>query len=108
MDLMDNTSGYSPVEFNVIVKQDDAGAKTKFGLIKPDEVVEREKHGQTQGVLVALSPLAFNADIWPADMPRPEPGARVAFARHAGTFVNGLDGVEYRVVKDKDIVAVMA
>lgn len=108
MDQMENTSGFNPVEFNVIVKQDDTEGKTKFGLIKPDEVVEREKHGQTQGVLVALSPLAFNSDIWPADMPRPEPGARVAFARHAGTFVNGLDGVEYRVVKDKDIVAVMA
>lgn len=108
MELMENTSGFRPCEFNVLVLQDSTDAKTKFGLIKPDEVVEREKHGQTQGVLVALSPLAFNADIWPADMPRPEPGARVAFARHAGTFVTGVDGVEYRVVKDKDIVAVMA
>jgi co-chaperonin GroES (HSP10) len=105
---MENTSGFIPVEFNVIVRQDDTEAKTKLGLIKPDDVVEREKHGQTQGVLVALSPLAFNADIWPADMARPEPGVRVVFARHAGIFVNGLDGVEYRVVKDKDIVAVMA
>lgn len=108
MDWMENKSGYNPVEFNVIVRQDDTAGKTKLGLIKPDEVIEREKHGQTQGVLVALSPLAFNADIWPADMPRPEPGVRVAFARHAGTFVTGVDGEEYRVVKDKDIVAVMA
>jgi len=108
MDLMENTSGYHPVEFNVLVKQDGTEGRTKLGLIKPDEVIEREKHGQTQGVLVALSPLAFNADIWPPDMPRPEPGTRVAFARHAGTFVTGNDGEEYRVVKDKDIVAVMA
>ncbi len=108
MDKMENKSGFSPVEFNVIVLQDETEGKTKLGLIKPDEVVDREKHGKTQGVLVALSPLAFNGDIWPQDKPRPEPGARVAFAKHSGTFVTGVDGVEYRIVKDKDIVAVMA
>lgn len=105
---MENTSGLRPCEFNVIVRQDDTDQKTKLGLIKPDEVVEREKHGKTQGVLVALSPLAFNADIWPPDMPRPEPGTRIAFAKHAGTFVTGNDGIEYRVIKDRDVVAVLA
>lgn len=105
---MDNPSGINPVEFNVLVKQDDISARTKGGLMKPDELVEREKHAQTRGVIVALSPLAFNEDIFPKGMERPKPGDQIAFARHAGTFIEGKDGAEYRIVKDKDVVAVIA
>lgn len=104
---MSNTSGIHPVEFNVLVRQDVVETKTKSGLIMPDAVVDREHHSQTRGVIVAVSPLAFNADIWPQDMAKPGPGERVAFAKHAGTFITGTDGDEYRVVKDKDVVAVI-
>lgn len=104
---MENKSGIHPVEFNVLVRQDEVEAKTKSGLLMPDSVVDREHHSQTRGVIVAVSPLAFNADIWPDKMERPGPGEKVAFARHAGTFITGTDGAEYRVVKDKDIVAVI-
>ena len=57
--------------------------------------------------MVALSPMAFNEDIYPTDLPRPEPGQRVVLALHSGTFTKGKDGKEYRVVKDKDIVAMV-
>jgi co-chaperonin GroES (HSP10) len=40
-------------------------------------------------------------------MERPKPGDRIAFARHSGAFILGKDGVEYRIVKDKDVVAVI-
>lgn len=104
---MENNSGISPVEFNVLVKQDDVSNKTPGGLMKPDELVDREKHSQTRGVIVAMSPLAFNDDIWPGGMEKPQPGAKVAFARMSGTFIDGIDGKEYRVIKDKDVVAVI-
>lgn len=104
---MENLSGIRPVEFNVLIRQDAIEEKTRLGLIKPNEIVEREKHSQTRGVIVAISPLAFNEDIWPAGMDRPVPGNKVAFARHAGTFIVGEDGEEYRVVKDKDVVAII-
>lgn len=103
-----DTSGIRPIEFNVLVRQEAVPTKTKGGLMKPDEIIEREKHAQTRGVIVAVSPMAFAFDDWPAGEPKPKPGDKVAFARHAGTFIDGEDGVEYRVVKDKDIVAVMA
>lgn len=102
-----NSSGIRPVEFNVLLRQDVVDEKSKFGLIKPAEVVEREKHSQTRGEIVDISPLAFNEDVWPPGISKPKPGDRVAFARHAGTFIDGLDGEEYRVVKDKDIVALI-
>jgi co-chaperonin GroES (HSP10) len=93
------------LEFNVLVKQDEVETKTKGGLMKPDDIVDREKHSQTMGYIVDVSPLAFNEDIFPPGMERPKPGDRIAFARHAGVFITGLDGKEYRVVKDKDVVA---
>lgn len=104
---MDNRSGIKPVEFNVLVYQDETETRTKGGLIKPDDVVERDKHGQTRGVIVAVSPLAFNEDIWPQGMERPKPGDRIAFARYAGIFIDGDDGREYRAIKDKDVVALI-
>lgn len=104
---MTNPSGIHPVEFNVLVRQDSVDEKSKGGLFKPHDVVEREKHSQTLGYIVAVSPLAFNEDVWPGGLDKPKPGDRVAFARHAGTFIDGLDGVEYRIVKDKDVVAMI-
>lgn len=105
---MINPSGIKPIEYNVLLKQDKVEEKSAGGIFIPDDVKERQRHGQTLGQIVALSPMAFSFDEWPASEPKPEIGQRVVFARHAGTFVDGLDGEEYRVVKDRDIVGVMA
>ena len=96
-----------PTEFNVVLKQDPTEEKTRGGVILTADIQERGKHMATRGTIVALAPLAFNADIWPEDRERPKPGDRVVFAQHAGMFLKE-DGEEYRVVKDRDIVAVLA
>ena len=105
---MKNESGLNPVEFNVLILPEAVEEKTAGGLIKPQDAVEREKHQGARGRIVALSPMAFNADVWPQDMPRPEPGAGVILAKHAGVFIKGDDDVEYRMVKDRDVLAVTA
>lgn len=104
---MKNTSGIEPVEFNVLVKQDAVQDKTSTGIYLPEETKDRDRHGETNGVLVAISGMAFNEDIWPQDRPKPQAGQRIAFAKHSGTFVEGMDGEEYRVIKDKDVVALI-
>ncbi|WP_290688537.1 hypothetical protein [Haematobacter sp. UBA3484] len=104
---MENSSGFRPVEFNVLIKQDKVEEKTKGGLLLSTDVQEREKYSATRGVIVAVSPMAFAFDDWPGGEPKPKPGDAVVFARHAGVFVTGLDDEEYRVIKDKDVVAVM-
>ena len=96
----------SPIEFNVVVRQDPVNEKTKGGLFIPENQQDREKHQAMRGTLVAISPMAFS-DIWPDDMPPPEVGARVLFAKHSGTLVEE-DGEELRIMKDKDILAVLA
>lgn len=103
-----NKSGITPVEYNVLVKQKAVEEKTAGGLLITDEMQSQSRHGETRGKLVAASPMAFNFEDWPDGISKPEVGQEVIFARHAGTFVEGADGEEYRVVKDKDIVAVMA
>lgn len=95
------------MEFNVLVDQDKTEEKTAGGLYLSQDVQERGKHQQTFGTIIDVAPLAFNEDIWPPDMERPKPGDRVMFAQHAGTFAK-FDGKEYRVIKDRDVVAVIA
>lgn len=95
------------VEYNVVIKQPPVATKTKGGLMLPDEEVERRKHAAVEGEIVNLSPMAFTFDDWPADEPKPAVGQKVLIARHAGTFWKDEDGEEYRVVKDKDVVAVI-
>ena len=104
---MENTSGIRPLEYNVLVKQDAITEKTKGGVYLSGETQEREKHAQTRGVIVDLSPMAFTFDDWPEGEPKPQVGQKVFFARHSGIFVDGEDGQEYRVIKDRDIVGVI-
>lgn len=94
------------MEFNVAVRPDPVEEKTKGGLILASQTQEHQKHAGQRGTLSHVSPMAFNADIWPAGEPKPQAGDRVVFARHAGMFLEE-EGVEYRVMKDKDIVAVI-
>lgn len=102
-----NTSGITPVEYNVLLKQDAIQEKTDGGLYLGTETQEQERHGQTRGVIIALSPMAFAFDDWPEGEPKPGVGQKVVFARHSGTFVTGSDDEEYRMVKDRDIVGVL-
>lgn len=97
-----NTSGIDPLEFNCVVLPEKVEERTKGGLIRPDDLREREQWAEIIGTLIAVAPAAFE-DFGA----RPAIGDTVIHARHAGALVKGRDGVEYRVCKDKDIVAVM-
>jgi chaperonin GroES len=107
---MTNPSGIKPTEYKVLVQPIKVDAKTKGGIILPDEHKDREQFAQMQGTLVAISPLAFTyageAD-W-GDAEKPKPGDKVMFAKFAGAAVKGMDGADYRIINDKDVSAVLA
>lgn len=105
---MKNESGILPTEFKVLVRAKAVDEKTAGGIIIPDQTKERDQHAQVEGVLVAVSPLAFTYADWPEGADRPKPGDRVLFAKYAGTNVRGKDGVDYRIVNDKDLSALLA
>ena len=102
-----NTSGLTPCEYNVIVKQKQVEEKSTGGIILTDDMQEREKFDETRGTLIAMSPKAFDESIWPEGVEKPEVGSEVVWSRYAGMFTEGTDGEEYRIIKDKDIVAIV-
>ena len=55
-----NTSGFIPMEYNVLVEPKEVETTTRGGLILADETLEKEKFGRMEGVMVAQSALAFN------------------------------------------------
>lgn len=98
--------GLRPTEYNVVVAP--AVMPERAGSIfLPDEAQERMGLALQIGRLVAVSPIAFNYDDdWP-DLGKPEVGNVVWFSRFAGGEFTGADGRVYRLIKDKDIGAVI-
>jgi co-chaperonin GroES (HSP10) len=102
-----NTSGIHPTEYNVLVKPERVEQKTAGGIIKADSIVDRQQAFETRGVLVAVSPLAFTYEQWPEGTRVPRVGDRVITTKAAGVVVKGEDGEDYRLMKDKDIGAII-
>ena len=104
-----NPSGISPTEYKVLVKPKPAEEVSKGGIIMPDSTKTSEKFAQTEGVIIAQSPLAHSystPEEWAASgASKPQPGDRILYAKYAGAWVKGKDGVEYILIQDKDICA---
>ena len=103
-----NPSGIRPSRFNVLVKPDPVETVTPGGIIRPPGNQAREQGAAVKGTIIAVSPLAFGYEKWPNEADKPKVGDRVYFAKFAGMDAQGLDGVEYRLMKDEDIAAVIA
>jgi chaperonin GroES len=107
--LKPNPSGIVPVEYKCLIRPVIVEEKTKGGIIVPDQVRERDQYAVQEGEIVAVSPLAFTYhDPWPDEAVKPKAGDRVLFAKYAGGTRKGADGVEYRLINDRDISAVLA
>lgn len=104
-----NTTGIEPTEFNVLVKIQKVEARTAGGLHLPDTKVQRDIALNTRGVLVAASPLAFSYDDWKgSEGSIPQIGDTVIISKGAGVFIDDVgDGEVYRLLKDKDVCAVV-
>lgn len=94
------------LEYKVLVRPRKAEEKTKGGIVLPQQVVEKDQHAAMEGEICGMSPFAFSYEEWPIGADKPRIGDTVVFARYAGITQKGNDGVEYRIMNDKDIVAV--
>lgn len=95
--------GIRPQEYKVLVKP--VEVQTKIGSIQlPDTVIEKDKEASVEGELVAMSPLAFSFEQGFED--KPDIGDRLVFARFSGVKIRGNDGTEYRLMNDKDVLAI--
>ena len=95
-----------PMEFNVVVELDPIEEKTQGGIILPSQKVDRDKLEAEEGTLVAVSPHAFTYADWSEEHRKPQVGDRVLIARFAGVL-RERDGRSLKIVKDKDIIAVV-
>ena len=104
-----NESGIEPVEFKVLVhpsavEVDPAIASAKAaGIEIPRDVLERELMAQIVAKVVAIGGNAF--EDWRP--PVPKPGDTVLIAKYSGITVKGADGLEYRMLNDKDISGII-
>lgn len=103
---MQNESGISPVEYNIVVRMDPVEEKRESGLIVPQTKVDRDKLAADEGVIVAASPLAFSYADWPAGSRIPQAGDRILMAQFDGRIWER-NGVTYRLIKDKSVIAVV-
>lgn len=102
----DCNPGMNPVEYNIIIAP--AKMADKIGsILLSDETKDQQGMAMQVGRVVAVSPLAFNYDNWPEGAQKPTPGDIIWYARFAGGLFTGLDDKQYRIIKDKDVGAVI-
>lgn len=107
-----NRSGHTPVEYNIVVKPINVEKKTEGGIIIPDSSVETAELAQAEGILVEKTDMSFSfgkksdgsIDYWASYIPKV--GDKVKYAKYSGIMVEGDDGESYRVIRDKDVIAV--
>lgn len=106
-----NMSGLQPIDDKVLLLMDQHSDKTSGGVIVPEDTRSRQTMASEGGVIVALGDGAFkfNDDATrrlEALQLAPRPGDRVVVERYAGRVVQGVDGVEYRLVSQRAIGAI--
>jgi co-chaperonin GroES (HSP10) len=96
-----NASGVRPLGHAILVKPDEA-TKASSIIEIPDTVKGRNAMVEQNATVIACG-----ANAWyDENEPRAKPGDRVIITKYAGHMVVGpKDGVQYRLVNDRDIFA---
>ncbi len=90
-----------PLGERVVIKVLESEEKTKSGIVLPDTAKEKPQMGKV--LAVGAGKVLDNGQRVALDV---KEGDRVLFAKYAGTEVK-LDGEEYMVLKESDILAIV-
>jgi chaperonin GroES len=90
-----------PLGERVVVKTLESEERTKSGIVLPDTAKEKPQMGKV--LAVGSGKVLDNGQKIPLEV---RAGDKVLFAKYAGTEVK-LDGEEYMVLKENDILAVI-
>ena len=96
-----NESGMIPLEYRCVVKLD-AVEDRKGSVYLPDSQVERNQMATTKATLLAVGGNAFGD--WKA--PIPKVGDRVIINKYQGMYQEASMKDLYRLINDKDILAI--
>jgi len=93
--------GLTPLEYKVIVYPYPVEEVFEDSVIVKATVTEKtDRMNQTRGVLVDFTDMAFGD--WKCELP--ERGQEIEFSKLSGQFFEGLDGKEYKLMNDQDLV----
>ncbi len=93
---------FRPLHDRVMLRRVEQEEKTKGGIIIPDTAKEKPMEGEI--VAVGSGVRDETGKIIPLDV---KAGDRVLFSKWSGTEIN-MDGEEFLVVKESDIMGVLA
>lgn len=99
-----NCSGISPVEYKCLILPETVEEVTAGGIVLPGSTVDAEQIAEVRARLVAIGGMAF--DDW-KDQRKPQCGDLVMVAKYSGVTCKGNDKKEYRLINDKDILAIL-
>jgi len=90
-----------PIRDRIVIRLLEAETATKSGIIIPDAAVEKP----SQGEVLAAGPGRVTEDgaLVPTEV---KVGDRVLFGKYAGTAIK-VDGVEYHILKEDDVMAIV-
>ncbi len=90
-----------PLHDRVIVKRMEGDEKTKGGIIIPDTAKEKPVEGMIEAV--GEGKMQEDGKVLPLQV---KVGDKVLFGKYAGTEIK-LDGVEYLIMREDDIIAIV-
>ncbi len=93
-----------PVGWVLVVKPDLVEEKTKSGIVIPQMAREREQAQAIIGTVIRIGDEAW--EKFQPDSTTPDVGDKVLFAKYAGQVIE-LDGTEYRILNDQDILGII-
>jgi chaperonin GroES len=100
-----NDSGINPLGYKILVLPKEVEAKTAGGLFLPESKMEKDGFQRREGIIVAMSPMAFHNPDWPAEATKPQVGDRVLYARYQADEIIGRDGQAYWIMNDQSVLA---
>lgn len=93
---------FRPLHDRVLVRRIEADTKTSGGIIIPDSATEKPMEGEI--IAVGNGHVNDNGDVRPLDVKAKD---KVIFSKWAGTEVM-IDGEELMVMKESDIIGIVA
>jgi chaperonin GroES len=108
-----NTSGVTALDLRVVVKPDKAQERTAGGIILADVTREADKHAMQKATIISVGENAWEeaaerAARRGAEFQMPQVGDRVMIGKYAGVRFKGLDGEDYALLNDDDVIGRLA
>lgn len=104
-----NETGIIPLGYKVLIRLEEKESKTKGGIIIPESTLDLENNASQVATVLDFGEAAFTIGM--ADLPnewniKPKVGSKVLLNKYAGITVEGKDRKEYRIINDKEILAI--